>query len=171
MESLMKQPKLGTLAYRFLQLLSCRSPPPDAEPSHLQDLGTTLATQSSQNKAPGLGRACCSNGFLANGLHALVIIVLSGEDFAIWVIPGKVARIIVTVRVTLSERVPDTGSKQGIKESGPRQESTLLLRRSVPQLGQGRGRECFRSSLGSKFQKCLSQGWLPFSEQGMWNSL
>lgn len=80
-----------------------RSPPPDAKPSHLQDLGTTLATQSSQNKAPGLGQACCSNGFLANGLHALVIIVFSGEDFAIWVIPGK-----VTVRVTLSERVPDT---------------------------------------------------------------
>lgn len=108
LKSLMKQPKLDTLAYRFLQLLSCWPPPPDTKPSHLQDLGTTLATQSSQNKAPGLGRACCSNGFLANGLHALVIIVLSGEDFAIWVIPGKVARSTVTIRVTLSERLPDT---------------------------------------------------------------
>lgn len=51
----MKWPKLDTSAYWFLQLLSCQPPPLDAQASHLQDLGTALAAQGSQNKAPGFG--------------------------------------------------------------------------------------------------------------------
>lgn len=61
------------------------------EPSDLQDLRTALAAQSAQNKAPGFGQAGSGYGFLPSGLHALVVIVLPGQDFAVWVVPVKEA--------------------------------------------------------------------------------
>lgn len=99
-----KQPKLNSVAYSFSQLVfrqpySSRGHP---ESSDLKDLRTALAAQSSQNKAPGLGRAGSGYGFLTSGLHALVVIVLPGQDFAVWVIPGReVARVIVTATLVI----------------------------------------------------------------------
>lgn len=34
---------------------------------------------------------------MAIGLHALVVIVLSGQDFAVWIVSGKeIVRVMVT---------------------------------------------------------------------------
>lgn len=65
------------------------SQPPRGHPSDLQNLGAALAAQSAQDQAPGFSCAGCGYGFLAIGLHLLVVIVLPGQDLAVWIITRK----------------------------------------------------------------------------------
>lgn len=67
----------------------CGPSPPRGHPSDLQNLGAALAAQSAQDQAPGFSCAGCGYGFLAIGLHLLVVIVFPGQDLAVWIITRK----------------------------------------------------------------------------------
>lgn len=55
---------------------------------YLQDVGGALAPERAQDQPPGAGPGGGADGLLAGALHALVGVVLPGEDLAVGVVPA-----------------------------------------------------------------------------------
>lgn len=56
---------------------------------YLQDAGGSLAPQRAQDEAPAAGAGGGADGVLPGTVHALVAIMLLGEDLAVGIVPAK----------------------------------------------------------------------------------
>ena len=59
---------------------------------YLQDAGGALAPQRAQDEPPAAGAGGGADGVLPSAAHALVAVVLLGEDLAVGIVPAKQSR-------------------------------------------------------------------------------